>query len=184
MKDPLPSLFEEIDEGGLCNKGCEEQAKIHIKDDMSPLDYFFEFQKSIQSYSLDRLAAIGRAVGLPRLMLIKELDFGNIIGQRVAKHMIKKEVAHYMWNRTLKDGEICAIKHPLSFIFAGPSGNGKTELAEELAKLLNKPNEAAFHKVDCGKLRNAHELFGFAGGYRGSYQGSALNNFVAAIAQD
>lgn len=89
-----------------------------------------------------------------------------------------------MWNRTLKDAEMCAVRNPLSFIFAGPSGNGKTELAAELASLLNKPNDAAFHKVDCGKLKDSNELFGMSGAYRGSYQGSALNNFVVTIAQD
>jgi hypothetical protein len=66
----------------------QEEVKQLIKDDISPLDFFFEFQKFIQAFSLDRLAAIGKEVALSRLILIKELDFGNIIGQRLAKHMI------------------------------------------------------------------------------------------------
>jgi ATP-dependent Clp protease ATP-binding subunit ClpA len=44
--------------------------------------------------------------------------------------------------------------------------------------LLNKPEGNYFHKVDCGKLSNASEMFGKAGAYKGSEQGSDLNNFV------
>lgn len=61
--------------------------------------------------------------------------------------------------------------------------DGKTELAEELALLLNKPNEKAFHKVDCGKLRDADELFGMSGPYQGSNEGSSLNNFIVRMSQ-
>lgn len=184
VTDPILSIFEMIDSGKLCKTDNSHEIKKLIEEEISPLDYFFAFQRNIQAYNLECLEAIGKDVGLPRLMLIKELDFGNIIGQRLAKHMIKQEIVHYMWHRTLNDADFCAVKHPLSFIFAGPSGNGKTELAEELARLLNKPNDDAFHKVDCGKLRNSNEVFGMSGAYRGSYQGSALNNFVVRIAQD
>jgi ATP-dependent Clp protease ATP-binding subunit ClpA len=185
VTDPIPLISRMIGSGKICKTDNPDEVKKLVQEEISPLDYFFAFQRNIESYNLERLEAIGKDVSLPRLMLIKELDFGNIIGQRLAKHMIKQEVVHYMWNRTVKnDGDFCEVKHPLSFIFAGPSGNGKTELAEELAKLLNKPNDAAFHKVDCGKLRDSNEMFGMSGAYRGSYQGSALNNFVVGIAQD
>lgn len=81
VADPLPFLFEMIEDKNmhLCEYSRVEAAKQLIKDEISPLDYFFEFQKYIQSYDLDRLAAIGREVALPRLMLIKELDFVAIL---------------------------------------------------------------------------------------------------------
>jgi len=68
-------------------------------------------------------------------------------------------------------------------IFAGPSGNGKTELAKILADLLKKPQDNAFHKVDCGKLSDASELFGKAGAYQGAQKGSAFNNFIVRMSQ-
>jgi ATP-dependent Clp protease ATP-binding subunit ClpA len=63
-------------------------------------------------------------------------------------------------------------------IFAGPSGNGKTELAHQLAMILNKPEDNCFIKIDCGKVTRMAEVFGLSGAYRGSTEGSALNNFV------
>jgi ATP-dependent Clp protease ATP-binding subunit ClpB len=69
------------------------------------------------------------------------------------------------------------MNQPLSMIFAGPSGNGKTELAKELAELLNLHGDNAFHKVDCGKMASAAELFGMAGYWQGAKEGSSLNNF-------
>jgi ATP-dependent Clp protease ATP-binding subunit ClpA len=80
---------------------------------------------------------------------------------------------------------MCSNRQPLSMIFAGPSGNGKTELACWLAKLMNKPaEEDNFIKVDCGKLSDAHEIFGMSGAYQGAYEGSALNNFVLRMSQE
>ena len=67
-------------------------------------------------------------------------------------------------------------------IFAGPIGNGKTELAVGLSKLLNKPDEDAFHQVDCGKIINDRELFGMSGSFFGSEEGSILNNIISRMA--
>jgi ATP-dependent Clp protease ATP-binding subunit ClpA len=83
-----------------------------------------------------------------------------------------------MWNRAGNKKGIRVNRQPLSLIFAGPSGNGKTELAHWLARLLNKPSDDFYIKIDCGKLSNAGEIFGMSGAYRGAEQGSALNNFV------
>lgn len=70
-------------------------------------------------------------------------------------------------------------------IFAGPSGNGKTELAMWLAKLMNKPADLEyFIKVDCGKLSDASELFGMSGAYQGAKEGSVLNNFVLRMSSE
>lgn len=54
-----------------------------------------------------------------------------------------------------------------------------------MAKLMNKPaEEDNFIKVDCGKLSDAHEIFGMSGAYQGAYEGSALNNFVLRMSLD
>ena len=157
--------------------------KAAMLAELSPLDYFFEFQNHVQAYSLDRLRKIGRSSAFSRLPMVKELDFSNIIGQRLAKQMIREEVVRHIWNRRSEEGEICSKCQPLSMIFAGPSGIGKTELAECLAKLMNQPGEDAFLKVDCGKLTHANEVFGMSGAYQGAYEGSALNNFILRMSQ-
>lgn len=76
---------------------------------------------------------------------------------------------------------VLLINHP------GPSGNGKTELARWLTKLMNTPSEhddGHFHKVDCGKLMDDAEIFGKSEYWQGAEQGSALNNFVLLMSQE
>lgn len=111
-----------------------------------------------------------------------ELDYSHIVWQRLAKGMIRERVVIYLWNRSRQEKKRSAQGNPLSMIFAGPSGNGKTELAQQLSELLNDLSEQTlFHKVDCGKMRESTEVFGLSCAYRGSQEGSALNNFVTRM---
>jgi len=161
VRDPLSSLMKDMG----------EDKRSLLMADLSPLDYFIEFQNYVVSYKIDLLRKVGKENSFPRLCLIKELDFSNIIGQRLAKQMIRQAMVNYIWNRDAKDG-LCHTRQPLSMIFAGPSGNGKTglfaqvsmcrgcwggfdltssflflitreyiELAMWLAKLMNKPSD-------------------------------------------
>jgi hypothetical protein len=171
VQDPLPELLE-----GLGETSGTDGEKAW-RSELSPLDYFFDFLKYVLGYSLCLLRRFGSASSFPRLCLIKELDFSSIIGQRLAKQMIREEVVRHIWNRSTIE-EMLSNRQPLSMIFAGPSGNGKTELAIWLAKLMNKPGDDTFLKVDCGQLTSEHEVFGMSGAYQGAYEGSALNNFI------
>jgi ATP-dependent Clp protease ATP-binding subunit ClpA len=56
-------------------------------------------------------------------------------------------------------------------VFAGPSGNGKTYLAQEIAETLNGPNSEAFIKVDCGKIQLSTEIFGLSRAYQRAHEG-------------
>jgi hypothetical protein len=95
VKNPLPQLLTLIGNGG------------HQKDflgDISPLDYFFHFQEAVQTYKLDLLQSIGTESKFPRLGLIKELDFSDIVGQRLAKQIIREEVVQHVWNEAPMTG--------------------------------------------------------------------------------
>jgi hypothetical protein len=168
--DPLPGL------------SLEEDEKDALLLELSPLDYFFEFQKNVGAYRVELSTKIGKAVNVPRLPLMNELDFSNIVGQRLAKGIIREQIVTYFWRRCNEKGGV-PIRHPLSMIFAGPSGNGKTELALEVAELLNRPGDQAFLKVDCGKMTHSTEIFGLSGAYQGAYEGSALNNFILTMSE-
>lgn len=152
--------------------------KRQIWEDLSPLDFFFAFQKGVEQYSVDMLQTVAKQSGHTRLPLLCELDFCKVIGQRLAKHMLRREIVSWIYSHSAR-GELSSSRTPLSLMLAGPSGIGKTEMASELSKLLNKPGmEDAFHKVDCGMLSDANEVFGMSGAYKGSEEGSALNNYI------
>ena len=131
---------------------------------LSPLDYFFHFKENIDAYDFRFLQDVAKPANMPRFPLIKELDFCDIVGHRLAKHLIRKNSLRWVLDRQSSE-EMVPNKSPLSLIFAGPSGNGKTEIAKILADLLNKPEDNAFHKVDCGKLSDSHEMFGMSGAF-------------------
>ena len=107
------SMFGQEDLKTLLQKGLYKY--------ITPLDYFLDVQKHICPYNFDRLQALGRKVSFPRLPLLKELNFCKIIGQRIPKFMITKEVVLLIQNHT-NDDMLCPSIQPLSFVFAGPSG--------------------------------------------------------------
>mmetsp|Transcript_14116 Transcript_14116/g.38993 ORF Transcript_14116/g.38993 Transcript_14116/m.38993 type:complete len:531 (-) Transcript_14116:1667-3259(-) len=171
VENPLPSVLE--------SANATEAQRKRLFAELSPLDYFLRFQESVDMYDPVYLQKIfhGSSKLSARLPLINELDFSKIIGQRLAKHIIRQTVVSHFWS-AIDIGGIHMKQAPLSMVFAGPSGSGKTELAEELAQLLNRPGDKAFHKVDCGKLSTAAEVFGLSGAFQGAQEGSSLNNFM------
>lgn len=171
-KDPVPQLCKTL--------GLTGDWKKIVYAELSPLDYFLEFGRRVTSYNRDQLAGIASHVKVPRLVLMTEIDFSIIVGQRLAKEMIRKEVVTYFWGRHDKRGG-APVQKPLTMIFAGPSGNGKTEIAMTLKELLNAPIDNAYEKIDCAKLSRHTEFFGLSGAYEGSRQGSALNNFIVRM---
>ena len=107
--NPLPNLTKDMEEDKL----------LAFMEYLSPLDYLFEFQKKIASYDLELLLSIGKEKQCPRIALIKELDFSHIIGQRLAKDIIRTSVVSHIYNRS-SNGEFCSSSsQPLSMIFAG-----------------------------------------------------------------
>ncbi len=69
---------------------------------------------------------------------------------------------------------------PLVLMFAGPSGHGKTEMAQGIATLLQSAPLSAANSIviPCGSISTSTELFGLAGAYRNSHIDSALNKFI------
>lgn len=77
-------------------------------------------------------------------------------------------------------GQLCTTEHvnksrPLIFMFAGPSGHGKTELARNFGAMLN----VKFCPIDSTKLRHEWDVFGSSAGFVNHGDGSQLNNFLA-----
>ncbi|MGI4852088.1 MAG: hypothetical protein ACRYGR_09130 [Janthinobacterium lividum] len=65
------------------------------------------------------------------------------------------------------------IRDPLSLMFNGPSGHGKTELAMNLAELLQIDRKV----IDCAQIQRGSELLGGTLGYDGARTGLGLTTF-------
>ena len=67
--DPRPTLLKELE--------LSEDEKEALFLELSPLDYFFEFQKRVNAYDIELLTKIGQLAHVPRLQLMNELDFSR-----------------------------------------------------------------------------------------------------------
>jgi len=90
-----------------------------------------------------------------------------LIGQRPATDIVMKHVYSHI---------SLGSRTPLVMGFAGPSGHGKTELARAMGDLLSVKTVV----IDMAACRDPRALFGVTAGYDRSWDGSKLNNFLAA----
>jgi ATP-dependent Clp protease ATP-binding subunit ClpA len=130
------------------------------------------------------LQKIGKMNNVPQLGQIKELDFAMIIGQRLAKHTIRQAVVKFVSERNLAPRRLREIwQRPLSMIFVGPSGTGKTGLAEHLARLMGLADGNTFIQVDCGG--HSHNLtFDAPGAHHSGLEAfKTLNRFMQLMTQ-
>ena len=126
---------------------------------------------------------IGERVGIPihrmleserdRLLKMEERIGGRVFGQDEAVHAVA-EAARRM-RADLQPG-----RKPNSFLFAGPTGVGKTELAKALAEALFD-DETALVRVDMGEYKDKSSVSGLIGsrpGLVGSDEGGFLTEQV------
>ena len=109
-----------------------------------------------------------------KLLKMEERLHERIIGQQEAIHAVSDAIRRA--RSGLKDP-----KRPIgSFIFIGPSGVGKTELAKALAEFLFDDEEALV-RIDMSEYREQHtvsRLFGAPPGYVGYEEGGQLTEAV------
>jgi ATP-dependent Clp protease ATP-binding subunit ClpC len=109
-----------------------------------------------------------------KLLHMEERLHENIIGQDEAIHAISDAIRRA--RSGLKDP-----RRPIgSFIFIGPSGVGKTELAKALAEFLFDDQDAIV-RIDMSEYREQHavsRLFGAPPGYVGYEEGGQLTEAV------
>ena len=109
-----------------------------------------------------------------RLLQMEEVLHGRVIGQQEAIEVVAKAVRRA--RAGLKDP-----KRPIgSFIFLGPTGVGKTELAKALAEFMFG-SEDALIKIDMSEFMERHNvsrLVGAPPGYVGFDEGGQLTEAV------
>jgi ATP-dependent Clp protease ATP-binding subunit ClpC len=109
-----------------------------------------------------------------RLVHMEDEMHKSVIGQEESVHLIASAVRR---NRA----GISSLKHPVgSFIFLGPTGVGKTQLAKALAKFLFG-SENMLVRIDMSdymEKHNASRLVGAPPGYIGYEEGGVLTEAV------
>lgn len=112
-----------------------------------------------------QMARATHADKLLSLSTLREIPY-YLVGQDIAARTVSLSIFSHVAH---KDRE------PLTLVFCGPSGHGKTELAQRLAKI----HGVEFAFVDTAGLRSTHDLLGGTASYKNSEQGSVLNNHLA-----
>ncbi|XP_062873222.1 mitochondrial disaggregase [Trichomycterus rosablanca] len=72
-------------------------------------------------------------------------------------------------------------EHPLVFLFLGSSGIGKTELAKQVARYMQKDVKKGFIRMDMSEFQEKHEVAKFIGsppGYVGHEEGGQLTKLL------
>jgi len=90
----------------------------------------------------------------------------HIIGQQHSTQLVQQSIlSHRLFESTT----------PLVFLFTGPSGHGKTELARRMGNLLSLD----ILSVDCTEMKYETDIFGPKAPYHGCQAGTPLNNHLA-----
>jgi ATP-dependent Clp protease ATP-binding subunit ClpC len=165
LRDKERQLIEELD---AAKRKWEEESKIH-RETVSE-DNVAEVVAMMTGIPVQRIAEKEQG----RLAKMREEMGGSVIGQDVA---IGKVVKAIQRNRAgLKDPN----KPIGSFIFLGPTGVGKTQLAKELAKYLFDSEEALI-RIDMSEYMekfSISRLVGAPPGYVGYEEGGQLTEKV------
>jgi len=90
-------------------------------------------------------------------------------------HMIGQQQATKQVIECMRNHANLNIAKPLVLLFTGPSGHGKTELANRVGDLLSLETL----RIDCTEMSQEEDMFGWMGGYHSTSTGTPLNNFIA-----
>ncbi len=108
----------------------------------------------------------------------KLLDLEN----RIHQHVIGQEEAVSLISQAIRRNRarLSKVRRPVSFVFVGPTGVGKTELAKTLARVMFD-NEEAMIRVDMSEYMEKHtvsKLIGAPPGYVGYDEAGQLTEKV------
>ena len=190
MKSEIDRLMAEEEQAGVerdYERAAEKKAeRLRIEQEFHNLREAWENEHQLDEIveSNDIAEVVAQWTGIPvsqmmeteseKLLQMEERLHERIIGQDEAIHAISDAI------RRSRSG-LSDPRRPIgSFIFIGPSGVGKTELAKALAEFMFDDEEALV-RIDMSEYREQHtasRLFGAPPGYVGYEEGGQLTEAV------
>ena len=190
LKSEIDRLMKEEEQAGV-ERDYERAARM--KSERLQIEEQFNHERDLweQDHKLDEIVdindiaeVINQWTGIPvsqmmedekdKLLQMEERIHERLVGQREAVAAVADAIRRA--RSGLKDP-----RRPIgSFIFIGPSGVGKTELAKALAEFMFDDEEAMV-RIDMSEYREQHtvsRLFGAPPGYVGYEEGGQLTEAV------
>lgn len=122
----------------FCNKTQDQVRKLIAGPNVYICDECIEICSEIIEEEFDEDTLTGAGVNLLKPLEIKEYLEQYVIGQDGAKKVLAVAVYNH-YKRILADKELDVELQKSNILMIGPTGSGKTFLAQNLAKLLNVP---------------------------------------------
>jgi ATP-dependent Clp protease ATP-binding subunit ClpC len=155
-----------------------------INKQLAELQAAGKHTKRLTLTSEDVAEVVARITGVPvRKVIRSEAKYLLNLEKNIAKHIIGQDEAVEVVSRAIRRNRsgIAAANRPIgSFIFLGPTGVGKTELARVLAREFFG-SEGALVKIDMsefGEHHNVSRLVGAPAGYVGYDDGGQLTDKI------
>lgn len=162
----------------------QKQRASQIKVEIDTLEKTAKTAKRIKLSSEDIADVVSRMTGVPVNKVIKsEVSYLINLEKNLSKHVIGQSEAVEAVSRALRRSRsgVSSSKRPIgSFIFMGPTGVGKTELARKLASEFFG-NKDALVKIDMSEFAERHttsRLVGAPAGYVGYDEGGQLTDKI------
>ncbi|WP_026455516.1 ATP-dependent chaperone ClpB [Saccharomonospora iraqiensis] len=165
----IPALEKELDEATRASERVEDTGEVMLKEEVGP-DDVADVVSAWTGIPAGRL--LEGETG--KLLRMEEELAGRVVGQADAVRVVSDAV------RRARAGVADPDRPTGSFLFLGPTGVGKTELAKALAEFLFD-DERAMLRVDMSEYSEKHSvarLVGAPPGYVGYDQGGQLTETV------
>jgi len=162
----------------------QKQRASLLLEQIKELEKTTKSAKRIKLTSDDVADVVSRMTGVPVSKVIKsEVSYLVNLEKNLAKHVIGQSEAVSAVSKAVRRSRsgVSSSKRPIgSFIFMGPTGVGKTELAKKLAAEFFG-NKEALVKIDMSEFAERHttaRLVGAPAGYIGHDEGGQLTDKI------
>lgn len=122
----------------FCNKTQDQVRKLIAGPGVYICDECIEICSEIIEEEFDGEPAINTDINLLKPAEIKAFLDQHVVGQEEAKKVLAVSVYNH-YKRVLADKDLDVELQKSNILMIGPTGSGKTYLAQTLAKLLNVP---------------------------------------------